>query len=74
MNDTTSTGPETRGSLMGRTVLVTGGNGGIGLGMASACGRAGARLVLWGRDETKNAARHEPCSPWHPNPQVVGTR
>jgi NAD(P)-dependent dehydrogenase (short-subunit alcohol dehydrogenase family) len=56
MNDTTSTGPETRGSLMGRTVLVTGGNGGIGLGMASACGRAGARLVLWGRDETKNAA------------------
>lgn len=42
-------------SLVGRTVLVTGGNGGIGLGMARACGQAGARLVLWGRDEAKGA-------------------
>ena len=44
------------GSLTDRTVLVTGGNGGIGLGMASACGRAGAQVVVWGRDEAKNAA------------------
>lgn len=44
------------GPLVGRTVLITGGNGGIGLGMAEACGRAGARLVLWGRDGDKNAA------------------
>lgn len=43
-------------SLVGRTVLVTGGNGGIGLGMAAACGRAGAQVVVWGRDEGKNAA------------------
>lgn len=41
--------------LDGRTVLVTGGNGGIGLGMARACGQAGAQLMLWGRDERKNA-------------------
>jgi NAD(P)-dependent dehydrogenase (short-subunit alcohol dehydrogenase family) len=41
--------------LAGRTVLVTGGNGGIGLAMAMACGRAGARIVLWGRNEGKNA-------------------
>jgi NAD(P)-dependent dehydrogenase (short-subunit alcohol dehydrogenase family) len=34
--------------------LVTGGNGGIGLGMAEACAVAGARLVLWGRDSAKN--------------------
>ena len=54
MENALSTGP-----LSGRTVLVTGGNGGIGLGMASACGRAGARVVLWGRDETKNAAAVE---------------
>jgi NAD(P)-dependent dehydrogenase (short-subunit alcohol dehydrogenase family) len=40
--------------LTGRTVLITGGNGGIGLGMASACAAAGARIVVWGRDETKN--------------------
>lgn len=42
------------GSLADRTVLVTGGNGGIGLGMAEACGRAGAQIVIWGRDEAKN--------------------
>lgn len=41
--------------LAGRTVLVTGGNGGIGLGMARACGRAGAQVVVWGRKEDKNA-------------------
>lgn len=42
------------GSLAGRSVLITGGNGGIGLGMASACAAAGARIVIWGRDEGKN--------------------
>lgn len=41
-------------SLAGRTVLVTGGNGGIGLGMAAACGRAGAQVVIWGRKAEKN--------------------
>lgn len=46
-------------SLDGRTVLITGGNGGIGLGMASACGRAGAQIVIWGRNEEKNAAALE---------------
>lgn len=45
--------------LSGRVVLVTGGNGGIGLGIAEGCARAGARVVLWGRDETKNAAAVE---------------
>lgn len=43
-------------ALTGRTVLVTGGNGGIGLAMATACGRAGARVVVWGRDTAKNDA------------------
>jgi len=47
------------GTLAGRTVLVTGGNGGIGLGMASACGKAGAQIVIWGRDEGKNDAAIE---------------
>lgn len=42
-------------SLDGRTVLVTGGNGGIGLGMASACAAAGAQIVIWGRKADKNA-------------------
>ncbi len=43
-----------RGQLEGRTVLITGGNGGIGLGMAGACGHAGADVIIWGRNPTKN--------------------
>jgi NAD(P)-dependent dehydrogenase (short-subunit alcohol dehydrogenase family) len=45
----------TGGALAGRTVLVTGGNGGIGLGMAAGCARAGAQVVIWGRSADKNA-------------------
>jgi NAD(P)-dependent dehydrogenase (short-subunit alcohol dehydrogenase family) len=47
-------GVATGGALAGRTVLVTGGNGGIGLGMAAGCARAGASIVIWGRDPAKN--------------------
>jgi len=43
-------------NLSGRVVLITGGNGGIGLGMANACAAAGARIVIWARDEAKNDA------------------
>jgi NAD(P)-dependent dehydrogenase (short-subunit alcohol dehydrogenase family) len=42
--------------LAGRTVLVTGGNRGIGLAIGLGVARAGARVVLWGRDEAANAA------------------
>jgi NAD(P)-dependent dehydrogenase (short-subunit alcohol dehydrogenase family) len=46
--------------LNGRVVVVTGGNGGIGLGMARALAEAGADLVVWGRNREKNeAARAE---------------
>ncbi len=41
--------------LHGRTVLITGGNGGIGLGIGRACARAGANLIVWGRNPDKNA-------------------
>jgi len=43
-------------SLHGKAALVTGGNGGIGLGMARAFVGAGAALAITGRDEAKNAA------------------
>ena len=40
--------------------MVTGGNGGIGLGMARALADAGADVVIWGRNADKNeAARTE---------------
>jgi 2-deoxy-D-gluconate 3-dehydrogenase len=42
--------------LKGRTALVTGGNGGIGLGMARGLAQAGAQLAIAGRDPEKNRA------------------
>jgi NAD(P)-dependent dehydrogenase (short-subunit alcohol dehydrogenase family) len=45
--------------LTGKVVLVTGGNGGIGLGMAHALARAGAALCIWGTNAAKNAAAVE---------------
>jgi len=41
--------------LTGKAALVTGGNGGIGLGIAKGLGGAGARLLIAGRDASKNA-------------------
>ncbi|MFE1602547.1 SDR family NAD(P)-dependent oxidoreductase [Methylobacterium sp. ID0610] len=42
--------------LGGRVAVVTGGNGGIGLGMAQALAEAGAAVAIWGRDADKNQA------------------
>ncbi|AWV24111.1 hypothetical protein HVIM_03323 [Roseomonas mucosa] len=42
--------------LAGRTAIVTGGNGGIGLGMARGLAACGARVVVVGRNAEKNAA------------------
>ncbi|MBI2772341.1 MAG: glucose 1-dehydrogenase [Burkholderiales bacterium] len=41
--------------LGGKVALVTGGNGGIGLGMARGLAQAGAMVVLAGRDAAKSA-------------------
>jgi NAD(P)-dependent dehydrogenase (short-subunit alcohol dehydrogenase family) len=40
--------------LSGHVALITGGNGGIGLGMARSLAMAGARIAIAGRDEAKN--------------------
>jgi 2-deoxy-D-gluconate 3-dehydrogenase len=42
--------------LSGRVAIVTGGNAGIGLGIAEALGEAGAAIVVAGRREHENAA------------------
>ena len=42
--------------LKNKVAVVTGGNGGIGLGMARGLARAGARIVVAARDEAKSKA------------------
>ena len=46
--------------LTGKVALITGGNSGIGLGMAEAIAAAGADIVIWGTSQDKNnkAADH----------------
>jgi NAD(P)-dependent dehydrogenase (short-subunit alcohol dehydrogenase family) len=41
--------------LTGRTAVITGGNGGIGLGIAQALNTAGCNVSIWGRNGEKNA-------------------
>jgi NAD(P)-dependent dehydrogenase (short-subunit alcohol dehydrogenase family) len=45
--------------LTGKVSVITGGNGGIGLGMAEALAQAGASVSIWGTNEGKNAAALE---------------
>lgn len=42
--------------LTGRVAVVTGGNGGIGLGIAQALASAGCNVSIWGRNADKNKA------------------
>ena len=41
--------------LTGKVATITGGNSGIGLGMAEALAQAGAAVCVWGTNEAKNA-------------------
>jgi NAD(P)-dependent dehydrogenase (short-subunit alcohol dehydrogenase family) len=52
---TATGGPAARSpfDLTGKVALVTGGNGGIGLGMAEGLARAGATVEVWGRSAAK---------------------
>lgn len=42
-------------NLEGHVAIITGGNGGIGLGMARGLAKAGATIAVWGRNIQKNA-------------------
>jgi NAD(P)-dependent dehydrogenase (short-subunit alcohol dehydrogenase family) len=43
----------------GKVTMVTGGNGGIGLGFAMGCAKMGSDIAIWARNEEKNAAAKE---------------
>ena len=45
--------------LSGQTVVITGGNGGLGIAMARGLVKAGANVAIWARNEAKNAAAVE---------------
>src|SRR5438874_101518 len=45
--------------LRGHVALVTGGNSGIGLGMAEGLARCGADVCIWGTNPTKNEVADE---------------
>lgn len=48
--------------LTGHVALITGGNGGIGLGFAEGLAKAGADVAVWGTSESKNASAVERLS------------
>ena len=43
-------------SLKGKVAVVTGGNGGIGLGFATGLAQAGADIAIWARNIEKSEA------------------
>ncbi len=45
--------------LTGRTAIITGGNGGLGLAMARGIAKAGANVAIWARNAAKNAAARD---------------
>ncbi len=47
--------------LTGRTAVITGGNGGIGLGIAQALNAQGCNVSIWGRNAERTRARRQPC-------------
>jgi NAD(P)-dependent dehydrogenase (short-subunit alcohol dehydrogenase family) len=48
--------------LSGKVALVTGGNSGIGLGMAEGLAAAGAAVAIWGTSSARTRRRPQRCA------------
>jgi NAD(P)-dependent dehydrogenase (short-subunit alcohol dehydrogenase family) len=57
--------------LTGKVAVVTGGNSGIGLGMAQGLVTAGAEVCIWGTNEAKNAAALERLTEIRPSSSAL---
>ena len=53
--------------LTGKVAVITGGNGGIGLGFARAVAAAGADVSIWGTNAEKNAAAEQELQQINPS-------
>lgn len=60
--------------LTGKVALVTGGNGGIGLGFAEGLVEHGADVCIWGTNEAKNAAAQTRLEAIREGAKVVALR
>lgn len=52
--------------LSGKTALITGGNSGIGLGMAKGLARCGCEVSIWGRNKEKTEQAYEALKSYGP--------
>jgi 2-deoxy-D-gluconate 3-dehydrogenase len=50
--------------LSDRVAIVTGGNGGVGLGLARGLAQAGATVVITGRNRDKGRTHSRSCWRW----------
>lgn len=57
--------------LSGKVAVVTGGNGGIGLGFARALAAAGADVSVWGTNAEKNAAAEKELQAINPSASSI---
>ena len=57
--------------LNGRVAMITGGNGGIGLGMAEGLASEGCEVSIWGTNDEKNAKALEKLKQYGPKVSVL---
>ena len=57
--------------LTGKVAVITGGNGGIGLGFARALAAAGADVSVWGTNAEKNAAAEKELQEINPSASSI---